>query len=145
MCSFHLMSLSKTNPKYLVLSTLLIFIPFVLMFKFFGVLSHWLPNSIYTVLTVFNKSLFRANHLDIFRNKSFIFYSTLCHVLAVEITAVSSAYDTISFSGMSNNKSLMYSINSNGLNTVPCGTPIVTDSNLLVLLFSFTLCCLFVR
>ena len=115
------------------------------MFKFFKVLSHWLPNSIYTVLSVFNESLFRANHLDIFRNKSNIFDSTSCYVLAVEITAVSSVYDTIVFSGMSHNKSLMFSINSNGPNIVPCGTPIVTDSNLLVLLFSFTLCSLFVR
>ena len=38
-----------------------------IVFKFFGVISHSLQNSIYTVLSVFNESLFRANHLDIIR------------------------------------------------------------------------------
>ena len=83
----------------------------------------------YTFLSVFNESLFRAIHLDIFCKKSFIFNSTSCYVLAVVITAVLSASDMIVFSGMSHSKSLMYSINSNGSNIVPCGTPVVTDSN----------------
>ena len=54
----------------------------------------WFPNSMYTVLSVFNESLLRASHVDILCNVSIILISTSFQVLADVTIAVSSAYET---------------------------------------------------